>query len=412
MYKKLTGFILLILGFQNINSLMAQDIQKQTISVYIDCRTRCPQSFIRDEINFVNYVRDQEDAEVHILINRQRTGSGGDEYILNFIGGKEYVGNDHTLRFFIAASDTDDEQRERLIQYLKVGLIRYIGEYPVAEDIQIAYKPIDVQEKPIIDNWNYWVFEIGADTDLEGEETESELSLEGDFNAERITPNWKTRFELDQDYERRTFKDDDSTRVFTTQIRSGRLTVVKSLSDHWSAGASSLIRSSTRDNTQLLTNGSLALEYSVFPYEEFIRREILFIYRLTGGMYKYEEKTIYGETEEFLMQHQMSARVKFSQPWGEFRADVNGFAYMHDFEKNRLDTELRLNFRIFRGFSIYVSGEYAWIYDQLSIPAGEITDEEQLLDLRQRFTSYSYEVRVGLQFSFGSIFNNVVNPRL
>jgi len=48
----------------------------------------------------------------------------------------------------------------------------------------------------------------------------------------------------------------------------------------------------------------------------------------------------------------------------------------------------------------------------LSIPAGGITDEEQLLNLREQLTSYSYEMRFGLQFSFGSIFNNVVNPRL
>ena len=59
-----------------------------------------------------------------------------------------------------------------------------------------------------------------------------------------------------------------------------------------------------------------------------------------------------------------------------------------------------------------MSGEYALINDQLSLPAGGITDEEQLLNLREQSTSYSYEIRFGLQFSFGSIFNNVVNPRL
>lgn len=413
MNNRFISFLVLFLVSQSIIGVKAQTIQKRTIGVYIDCRTGCPQSYIRDEIGFVNYVRDQVDAEVHILLDRQGAGSGGSEYIVNFIGGKEFRGIDKTLSFFIAASDTENEQRERLIKYLKVGLMSYIGDHPVIEDIQISYDPIEMEEEQVIeDKWDHWVFEISADTDLEGEETESELNIEGQVTAERITPNWKTEFEIEQDYERRSFIDDDTSRVFTTQIRSADLYVVKSLSDHWSAGFSSTIRSSTRDNTRLLTNGSLAVEYSLFPYSEFITREVTFRYRLTGGFYNYDEVTIYGKTEEFLMQHQLRGNFEFTQPWGEFEADVNAYAYLHDFERNRLDTELRLNFRIFRGFSIYVSGEYAWIYDQLSIPAGEITDEEQLLDLRQRFTSYSYEVRVGLEFSFGSIFNNVVNPRL
>lgn len=413
MYLRIIGFFTLFLVTYNIDTVKAQNAQNQTISVYIDCRTRCPESYIRDEINFVNFVRDQDDAQVHLLLDRQGAGSGGSEYTLTFIGGKESTGIDKTMSFFTAASDTENEQRERLIKYLKVGLMSYIGDHPVVENIFIIYDPIEMEAEPVIeDKWDNWVFEISADTDLEGEETESELNIEGQVTAERITPNWKTEFEIEQDYERRSFIDDDTSRVFTTQIRSADLYVIKSLSDHWSAGFSSTIRSSTRDNTQLLTNGSLAVEYSVFPYREFITREVTFRYRLTGGFYNYDEVTIYGKTEEFLMQHQFRANLEFTQPWGEFETDVNAYAYLHDFERNRLDTEMRLNFRIFRGFSIYISGEYAWIYDQLSIPAGEITDEEQLLDLRQRFTSYSYEVRVGLEFSFGSIFNNVVNPRL
>jgi hydroxymethylpyrimidine pyrophosphatase-like HAD family hydrolase len=90
---------------------------------------------------------------------------------------------------------------------------------------------------------------------------------------------------------------------------------------------------------------------------------------------------------------------------------LNTIESLHDFNKNRLDTEVELDFRILRGLSFNVSGEYAWINNQLSVPAGDITDEEQLLNLRQRLTSYSYEVRFGLEFSFGSIYNNVVNPR-
>ena len=39
------------------------------------------------------------------------------------------------------------------------------------------------------------------------------------------------------------------------------------------------------------------------------------------------------------------------------------------------------------------------------------TDEEILLQRRQVSTSYSYFAGVGITYTFGSIFNNVVNPR-
>jgi hypothetical protein len=49
--------------------------------------------------------------------------------------------------------------------------------------------------------------------------------------------------------------------------------------------------------------------------------------------------------------------------------------------------------------------------DQLYLPRGNLSDEERLLRLRQLATSYNYFVQVGLSYSFGSIFNNIVNPR-
>jgi len=41
----------------------------------------------------------------------------------------------------------------------------------------------------------------------------------------------------------------------------------------------------------------------------------------------------------------------------------------------------------------------------------EATDQEILVRQRQLATSYRYGVSVGLSYTFGSIFNNVVNPR-
>lgn len=68
--------------------------------------------------------------------------------------------------------------------------------------------------------------------------------------------------------------------------------------------------------------------------------------------------------------------------------------------------------RLFRGFSLEVDGNVARIKDQIYLRAGRLTPEEILLGLRERGTDYEYELELGFSYSFGSVFNNVVNPRL
>jgi hypothetical protein len=51
------------------------------------------------------------------------------------------------------------------------------------------------------------------------------------------------------------------------------------------------------------------------------------------------------------------------------------------------------------------------IHDQLSLPRAGANKEEILLQIKQIETNYSYNVNLGLSYTFGSIYNNVVNPR-
>ena len=63
----------------------------ETINVYIDC-SNCDEDYIREEISFVNYVRDRNVADVHIQFSDQRTGGGGKEYTLDFMGQNVFHG--------------------------------------------------------------------------------------------------------------------------------------------------------------------------------------------------------------------------------------------------------------------------------------------------------------------------------
>jgi hypothetical protein len=70
-----------------------------------------------------------------------------------------------------------------------------------------------------------------------------------------------------------------------------------------------------------------------------------------------------------------------------------------------------VNARLFKGFSLNMFGSVSLLRDQLYLAKGGATDEEILLQRRQLSTSYSYFAGVGITYTFGSIFNNVVNPR-
>ncbi|MBD3182369.1 hypothetical protein GF312_08760 [Candidatus Poribacteria bacterium] len=70
-----------------------------------------------------------------------------------------------------------------------------------------------------------------------------------------------------------------------------------------------------------------------------------------------------------------------------------------------------LNIRLFEGFSIDVFGSLSRIHDQLALQKGELSQEDILLRRRELSTQYSYYGSIGLRYTFGSIFSNVVNPR-
>lgn len=372
---------------------------------------------MRQHISFINYVRNQEDAHVHLLITRSRTGSGGTEYTLRLLGNKRFQNRNDTLTYVSPNSDTNDERRQGLAHTIRVGLLPYLNHTDVIDDLSINYEKSEGKTRsPNRDKWNYWVFEIQGDSYLSGEESQSSLFLSVGASADRVTPDWKINMDYDYDFNRRTFTELDSLdnkqkSVYITHGQNFHSTVVKSITKHWSIGLFAEAYSSTRNNVDYTISASPAIEYNIYPYKEYSEHEISFRYLISTGYHNYDEITIFNQRAETLVRQRLRSRINFTEPWGEIEGRLNASAYMHDLTKNRLSLDMELDFRIFRGLSLDVSGRYAIINDQLSIPKGDISDAEQLLDLRQQATSYSYGGSIGIEYSFGSIYNNVVNPR-
>ncbi|MCH7825867.1 MAG: hypothetical protein IH849_13790, partial [Acidobacteria bacterium] len=77
--------------------------------VFLDCDRRvCDQNFLRQNITFINYVRDREDAQIHILVSTQFAGAGF-EFTFDFIGLEEFAGDDTRLVWGSSLTKTQDE---------------------------------------------------------------------------------------------------------------------------------------------------------------------------------------------------------------------------------------------------------------------------------------------------------------
>jgi hypothetical protein len=64
-----------------------------------------------------------------------------------------------------------------------------------------------------------------------------------------------------------------------------------------------------------------------------------------------------------------------------------------------------------QGLAVNFGVNFQRIHDQLSLPRGDASLEDVLLQRRRLATSYRTWGEVGLSYTFGSIYSNVVNPR-
>ena len=418
MLASLAGILLLPLALaQEPAAAPAQAPQHDdALRLFLDCPPMaCDMDFLRTEITFVNFMRDRTDAQVHVLVTTRQTGAGGFEATLAFIGQAEFAGRGDTIVFTTRPTDTDDDTRHALARYLKLGLMRYVAATPVAAHIDVRYTaPTAAQgaQRQQHDPWNYWVFQVGANTFLQGESQQSSRSVNVNLSANRVTDRWKFRSNLNgNDNYSRYDLDSVTTFISSSHNYGANFTLVKSAGPHWSLGGTGGISNSTYDNRELLLQIGPAIEYDLFPYSQSTRRSLRFHYSLGIQHVQYHDTTIFFKTRETLYQQAVEIALDFTQPWGSAGVSLNGSQYLHDLSKINAGIFGSVQLRIVRGLNLNVGGNYSLVRDQLSLPAGGATPQEILVRQRQLATNHSYFMSVGLNYTFGSIYNNIVNPR-
>ncbi len=214
----------------------AADTTGQALFVFQDCNApNCDYDHFRREITWVNWARDREDADIHLLVTAQMTGGNGWNYTVDYIGRRRFEGVTKSLTYVSDPDDTDTEVREGLTQTIALGLVQFVETTPVAPRLRVVYREpqVAVVQREEHDPWNLWVFRVGAEASVDGESEERAYSLEGSASADRVSEDLKINFRLSGEYDREEFDEleEGTTYVDVSEDYSASLLVVWSLDD-------------------------------------------------------------------------------------------------------------------------------------------------------------------------------------
>jgi hypothetical protein len=352
-------------------------------------------TFIRTEINIVDFLLDRQAADIHVLITDQNTGSGGDEYQLIFFGQNQFKNSKDTLYFINDANATDFEERDLVVKYLKLGLAQYIAKTKMAQEIQIQMKTDKTDTTSKIntgavttDPWNYWVLRTGINGSYQVDEVYKQNQFNAEMSANRVTEEIKIGFELNGGKNKDSYEVDDSTGEKKEIVNKNDYFqfshyIVKSISDHWSLGYEINFSRSTFSNNKFRTLFRTGVEYNIFPYKMVNTKSFTISYTVDARRNNYIDTTLFDKTKETLFGHGIDAKLNVNQKWGTIHFGAKYHNYLHNWKYLYLALNTEVDIRITGGlfFNIYTTAQL--IRDQLELPKEEATPQEVLTRRRQ-----------------------------
>ena len=130
--------------------------QDQKLKVYLDCR--CDDNYIKQQTSFLEYVRDQDLADVEIIIRDIRTPSGTRSFEIQIDGNNEFKEISSSTIVSGYVTDTSGILRDKLLDKLKLSLVPFLDKanYVIKVDIDANFDEVIVND----DKWKNWVFEL------------------------------------------------------------------------------------------------------------------------------------------------------------------------------------------------------------------------------------------------------------
>jgi hypothetical protein len=390
------------------------------LRVFAEC-SACEVDYLRQQLSFVNLVRDRLLADVHVLVTSLPSGSGGEQFSIELTGrapgGTDTALRSDTTRLSLRADVTSIEQRELVVRAIKIGLLPFMrstASWDRLDLIAVAQTAASAgTARGERDRWNGWVFRTNASGFANGDDNYAGHAVFLDVSANQVSDRQKVALTTFGEYRRDQFTLDDNRVVVAYQRSwSAQGLWVHSISDHLSAGALLSARSSLFGNTTLATRAAAAIEYNWLPYRDATQRQAVVLYALGVRATRYVDTTIFGLLRETRPQHSLTINTEVRQRWGTLFLIGEGAQYLHDRARFRVAVDAGFDWRITRGLTMGSYASYGITRDQLNIPGTSLNDEDRLLRIRELQSGSQFQLNLSASYTFGSLFNNVVNPRM
>lgn len=384
--------------------------------MFLDCRTYCDMTYIKSEIDFVDFMLDRQSAELYILLINQNTGSGGREYTMT-IENKKSKGEPYEMKFFTDANAVENDKRIEIVKHIKQALLKHMVDEGLAEQITYSVSQENKSNKKVIsvDSWNDWVFSLGVNGNLNRESQFNSQYLRFNVSANRTTERHKFIARIDYNRNESNFfiGDGEEEEVISNLQNSffGNILYVYSLDEHWSAGGILRYNRSIFENYDHSFTASPAVEYNIFPYSEVADHNLTFRYEIGGRYNDYIDITSYFKSTELLSRHRLSIDYQIVKPWGNIDFDAGVSHFISRSDRYSIDINPSVDVNFFKGFNLYTGIFYGITKDRINIPKGDLTVEDVLLQNKLRDSNFSMYMYFGVRYRFGSASNNVVNTR-
>ena len=384
--------------------------QSNKVKVYLNCP--CDDDFIKQNTLLFDYVRDRTLSDIEVFVFEITNAGGGRNYSFEYKGKNDFQNMNNQISIDIPSNLTFVEAREQLLKTFKLGMVYFLQNTPFNNQLEVTFlnEKYDLEES--LDKWENWVFEVSGSFNFENEKSIKEEEYNLGLEVDRVTEVWRIRSDFGISRSIKFFSGDNQNYNSERQRTSFSGSVVKSLSNHFSTGIFGSYLNDTFRNYKSFINFSPALEYNFIPYSEVLTREITLAYKVGYNFYEYFERTIYGFLDQKMFNQSLTLNLRYREKWGSVYSYLVASQFLDQPDQNRLTLNNYINLRIVRGLSLRISGNFQLIRDQINLPQGEASIEDLLLRQRQISTNFQNRISLGLSYTFGSIFNNIVNTRL
>ncbi|MDX2195744.1 MAG: hypothetical protein NW207_04945 [Cytophagales bacterium] len=390
--------------------LMAGMQSKSQPKLFLNCPQDCFEDYVKQELSYFDFVRDRYLADMQILINTQTSANGGKRFNIRLLKAGSILTD--STQYISRAADTDAMLREIIVKKLKLLLIKQLPN-PLLESMEIKFpKRTGDSLSNLKDPWHYWVLAPEVNGNAEGESNFVWRRIGAKMIIRKITHKHKFILytEANNRYVSYTL---DSNKTLQGQVSDMYIKPLYSysLNEHFSLGCLARLENEQYRNIKYHLSAAPLLEYNFYPYRQNVSRQLRFVNQAGVWYNQYYYETIYSYTMEYRPYYRTSLIADINQPWGSVQAGLHFNTFVDNPRLYRIFLNINTSLRLVQGFSIKLEGQVSYIQDQISLVKKSFSDEAYLLYLQQLPTTFNYYSEFGLVYTFGSIYNTIVNPR-